>query len=128
MDSEWMFLASEADRRLEDYDSITPAELEVFDLDRHLIGDLYEAYNRYFDYLGIVSPAMDEERAEADRREHPSYFPREVNGVPEFSNYLGARFMHDVCGLPYEQSYRYLVKIEMAQWRVGLIEAIRPEG
>lgn len=116
----WLKIASDTDREHEDYDSSTPAELEVFDLDPDLLGDLYEAYNRYIDYLGIAG--MDEEQAEKDRKKFPGYHAGENHGMAVFCNFKGAEFFRDACGLPYGQSYRYLVKIEMAQWRVGLID------
>lgn len=102
----------------------TPAELEVFGLDRNLVLALIEAHYRYELMVGIVlaTTAEEHEQAEIDQAAYPEYLPkRDEKGGLIFDEYLAARFMHKVCGLPHGQAYAWLCKCYMTERRLGLV-------
>jgi len=120
--SRWL-IDKEEDRACADYEQISAAELEVFELRPELAEDLHDGFSRYMDFLDLVSPPEDGPRADADRKAYPQFAPtRSEAGKVIYSNYDAAKFMQTVCGLPYDQAYRFNVKIEMAQCRMGIIE------
>jgi hypothetical protein len=118
-----VFINSESEHGPNETEQTTPAELEVFNLNPELIPALRDGMWRYMDYLGLVVPPFLGEQFLADRRDYPGYGAGKNGATLIFSNNTAAQFMSDVAGLPYDQAYRFCIKVEMAQWRIGLITA-----
>ncbi len=121
-----VLIDSEAVRGPNEYEQTTPAELEVFDLEPELVEAMRDAYWRYMDYLELIMPPFDGAQAEKDQKEHPGYIAGQNGERPVFENSIAAQFMSDVAGLPYEQAFRFCIKVELAQWRMGLLNVHKP--
>lgn len=116
-----VLIDSESVRGPSEYEQTTPAELEVFDLEPELVEAMRDAYWRYMDYLELVIPPFDGAQAEKDQIQYPGYLAGQNGERPVFDNSIAAQFMSDVAGLPYEQAFRFCIKVELAQWRMGLL-------
>ena len=97
---------------------ISWGEAKEFGIDPYLNNRLWLAYTRYQNMLGITdSGTWTEEDAQDDRSHYPLYAPEEplvLHGV------CAARFMSEVCDLPYKDCYGYILFITAAMERAGL--------
>lgn len=97
---------------------ISWGESKEFGVDPYLNNRLWLAYTRYQNMLGITdSGTWTQEDAQDDRAYYPLYSPEEplvLHGV------CAARFMSEVCDLPYKDCYGYILFITAAMIRCGL--------
>ncbi len=102
---------------------LSRAEVEVFRIDPSLAVALNEAMTRYEGLVGLVSGLSEEfdRQVEADREEHQDYLQESGEDRPLLDPSLAAPFMHEVCGLPYDQCWAWVWKQEFMLWREGLI-------
>jgi hypothetical protein len=106
-----------------DMHTLTRAEVEVFCIDPRLANDLAEALFRYEAMIGLIGGLCEPElrRAAQDRNRHP-HLLKEDGGKILYSQFDAASFMHNECGLPYDQCYAWVFKNEFTLWRSGLFE------
>ena len=121
----WL-IDTEADRAPGNGLQTTREEIDTFRLDPSLVNELAEAYARYLDYLGALSPAIDADRRCHDRQDYPGYGYARLAARPVLLSDLAVRFMVDVCGLPGEQATRFDLKVHAAEHRLGIVIATRP--
>lgn len=120
-------LDSEAQRIELDFASLSRAEVEVFRIDPALAPALNDAYWRFMMFAGGTTGGTAEEEAQAewDRRRFPDYVSKASKG---WDHALPIRFMHEECGLPYDQAHAWVRKVEAQEWRQSLYELSEAEA
>ena len=105
-----------------DHYKLSRAEVEVFRIDPSLADPLDEAMTRYQGLLGGVTGLSEEfdRQAEADRQQHQGYLPVSNEKWTLFDPWQATAFMHEVCGLPYDQCWAWVWKQVFLHWREGL--------
>lgn len=101
---------------------ISWGEAEAFGINPYLNNHLWLAYTRYQNMLGITdSGTWTDEDAQDDLAAYSAYALDEqlvLHGV------CAARFMSEVCSLPYQDCYAYILFITSAMERAGLGEML----
>ena len=118
---DWPIFDHEGMRERGEHTALTRAEIEVFAIDPKLARALSAAMTRYEAMGGFVRGLPEDEmrQAAADRKVH-GHLLRVEDGVAVFDPALAAKFMCEVCALPYDQCWAWVWKMEFAQWRDGL--------
>lgn len=102
----------------DNWDQISWGEAEAFGIDPYLNNRLWLAYTRYQNMLGITdSGTWTEEDAQDDLAYYFAYAPTEQFLIHDV---CAARFMNEVCHLPYQDCYGYILFIAAAMERAGL--------
>lgn len=103
---------------LDNWYEISWMEADAFGIDPYLNNRLWLSYTRYQNMLGITDSGIwTEEDAQDDLACYGAYAPAErlhLHGV------CAARFMNEVCTLPYQDCYGYILFITAAMERAGL--------
>lgn len=115
-------LKSEDERSPLDFESISRAEIEVFGLIPELCPTLNMAHCRYMRMVGYIACSDNaEERQKAADKEIFQQTLADWPGVdPAHNANLCALFMHNICGLPFDQGYAWHRRVEAQEWRQGL--------
>lgn len=105
---------------LDNWHEISWGEAKTFGINPYLNNRLWLAYTRYQNMLGITDSGIwAEDDAQADLACYGDYAPAErlqLHGV------CAARFMSEVCGLPYQDCHGYILFVAAAMERAGLCE------
>ena len=96
-------------------------EAKEFGIDPYLNNRLWLAYTRYQNMLGITDSGIwTDEDEMADRASYGRMYGLQEN-ESVVHDVCTARFMSEVCNLPYQDCYGYLFFIHAAMDRAGLI-------
>ena len=115
-------LESESERNPLDFDSVSKAELEVFGLIPELCPTLNVAFCRYMRMVGYYSctDEFEENRKTADMEKFAPTLKDWRGHDPAHNANLCALFMHNHCGIPFDQGYAWHRRVEAQEWRQGL--------
>lgn len=115
-------LESENERSPLDFDSVSKAELEVFGLIPELCPTLNIAFCRYMRMVGYYSctDELEEDRKKADEEQFAPTLKDWPGADPAHNANLCALFMHNHCGIPFDQAYAWHRRVEAQEWRQGL--------
>lgn len=103
---------------LDNWYEISWTEAEAFGIDPYLNNRLWLAYSRYQNMLDITDSGIwTEEDAQDDLASYFAYAPAEKFFIHDV---YASRFMSEVCNLPYDDCYGYILFIDAAMIRAGL--------
>lgn len=115
-------LESEGERNPLDFESVSKAEFEVFGLIPELCPTLNFAFCRYMRMVGYYActDELEEDQKKADAEKFGPTLKNWPGADPAHNANLCALFMHNHCGIPFDQGYAWHRRVEAQEWRQGL--------
>lgn len=101
---------------------ISVMEAKQFGIDPKLNNALCLAYTRFQNMIGTTDSGIwEDEDAELDLENYKPYTNDNAGGEIQWNAVAAARFMSEVCKLPYQSCVGYIQFVENAMDRAGLI-------